>query len=126
MNNSEKTEKPIRGKRNLVILAIGTAIIAVSSTAASLQLYRSSGDIYLDRSRPGYISENEKHNEEDDQKEMFSSEGDIDEDTLEGYLKEYDDIVKRIDDASDDFSLDSISDETFGISVDSGEFRDDL
>ena len=83
-----KDDKPIHGGRNLMILGFSAAVIALLSTAASLQIYRSTGDIYLDRSRPGYISEGEKHSEEDDQKEKFSNEGEINDKVIDEYLKE--------------------------------------
>lgn len=114
MNN----EKPIRGGRNLIILGASATVIALISTAVSLNIYRTTGDIYLDRSRPGYISEDEKHNTEDDQKETFSNEGEINADTIDEYLKELDIITKRIDDASNDFSGDAISDESLSIKAD--------
>lgn len=119
-------EKPIRGGRNLIILGAGTALIALISTAASLQIYRSTGDIYLDRSRPGYISEDEKHNKEDDQKEDFSNEGEITDKVLNEYLKELDKIEERINASSDDFSPNALSDESLGISIENGEFDENL
>ncbi|MBR1939350.1 hypothetical protein IJ847_01290, partial [Candidatus Saccharibacteria bacterium] len=59
-------ERPIHGGRNLILLFVIASTIALSTTAISLSIYRATGDIYLDRSRPGYIAEDEKHNEEDD------------------------------------------------------------
>lgn len=120
------SDKPIRGGRNLIILGAGTALIALISTAASLQIYRATGDIYLDRSRPGYISEDEKHNEEDDQKEDFSNEGEITDKVLDEYLKELDKIKERINASSDDFSPNALSDESLGISIENGEFDENL
>ena len=120
------SDKPIHGGRNLIILGAGTALIALISTAASLQIYRLTGDIYLDRSRPGYISEDEKRNEENDQKEDFSSEGEITDKVLNEYLEELDKIEKRIDDLSDVFSPNALSDESLGISIENGEFDENL
>lgn len=109
------TEKPINGRRNLIILGFGAISIAVISTLISLNIYTKTGDIFLDRSRPGYIFENEKHNEEDDQKENFSNTGAIDKAAIEEYLKEFDKINERINASSDDFSQDAISDDSLGI-----------
>ncbi len=124
MNNSEKPTT--HGGRNLVILGISASVIALISTAASLYIYRSTGDIYLDRSRPGYISEGERHSEEDDQKENFSNEGEINDKAIDEYLKELDKVSGRIEDAADDFSPEALSDESLGIDVDSGEFDENL
>ena len=56
MNAEEnKDKKPIRGGRNLVLLGVGAITIALITTSISLYFY-SKGDIYIDRSRPGYIS----------------------------------------------------------------------
>jgi hypothetical protein len=117
-----KDDKPIHGGRNLMILGFSAAVIALLSTAASLQIYRSTGDIYLDRSRPGYISEGEKHSEEDDQKEKFSNEGEINDKVIDEYLKELEKVSERINEASDDFSSEALTDESLGISVENDEF----
>ena len=106
------------GGRNLIILGISASVIAIVTTAVSLNIYRSTGDIFLDRSRPGYIFEDEKHNEEDDQKESFSNEGEVTQKVVGEYLQEFDKINKRITEASDDFSLEAISDDSLGITQD--------
>ena len=120
---NDKKEKPIRGGRNLIILGLSVTAIALLTTAASLQIYHNTGDVYLDRSRPGYISEDEKHDKNEDQKESFPSEGKIDSDALDEYLKELDAVVQRIDNASDAFSPEAISDETLGI-IEDAEIED--
>ena len=119
-------DKPIRGRRNLIILGTSSILIAAFTTIISLQIYRATGDIYLDRSRPGYIFDDEKHNEEDDQKETFSNEGEINVEAMDEYLKELDKVIERINESADDFSPEPLSDDSLNISVDNGEFRDDL
>ena len=49
-----------QGGRNLMILGCGAIFLAGVTTTASLMIYRSSGDIYLDRSRPGYLPDSEE------------------------------------------------------------------
>lgn len=114
-------DKPIRGRRNLIILGAGSILIAAITTITSLQIYRATGDIYLDRSRPGYIFEDEKHNEEDDQKESFSNEGEINVEVIDEYLNELDTVIERIDDSADDFSPEPLSDDSLNISLDEEE-----
>jgi hypothetical protein len=109
--------KEIRGGRNLIILGIVATAIAVISTAVSLRIYRATGDVYLDRSRPGYIFEDEKHDTDDDKKELFSADGEINSGVLDHYLKEYDAVMERIDDASDDFSPEPLSNESLSIDI---------
>ena len=116
-----KGEKTIHGGRNLIILGFASAVIAIIATAISLHIYRSTGDIYLDRSRPGYISEGEKHSKDDDQKETFSNEGEVDQKAINEYLKELDKVMGRISESSDDFSLEALTDDSLGISVEDDE-----
>ncbi len=118
MNDGEKRG---HGGRNLIILGIGATVIAVISTAVSLNIYRKTGDIYLDRSRPGFITEGEKHNAEDDQKETFPSDGEVTKSAIDEYLNELKIVTKRINDSSQAFSPDALSDETLGITTSPSE-----
>ena len=54
------------GSRNLIILGVVSGIIALATTGVSLAVYHNSGDIYLDRSRPGYLPDKEEIEEEDE------------------------------------------------------------
>ncbi len=108
-------KKTIHGGRNLILMALLAISIALISTSISLAIYRGTGDIYLDRSRPGFISDDEKHNVEDDGKENFKAEGGVTKKDIEEYLSTLDLVDKRIRDASESFSEDPISDETLGI-----------
>ena len=120
MNNQPikaESSKKIHGGRNLMILGIAAAAIAFVSTAVSLHIYRETGDVYLDRSRPGYIFEDEKHDTDDDKKELFSADGEINSGVLDQYLKEYDTVMERIEDASDDFSPEPLSNESLSIDI---------
>ena len=117
MNNEDQEPKTIRGGRNLIILGFSVTVIAIISTAISLHIYRETGDVYLDRSRPGYIFEDEKHDTDDDKKELFSADGEVDASVLDQYLKEFDTVMDRIEDASNDFSPEPISNESLGIDI---------
>ena len=133
-DEAEKTEKvekieeektTIRGGRNLMLLGSIAIVIAVSTTAVSLFIYRATGDIYLDRSRPGFISEGEKHNKEDDSREEFSNEGVMDQKAFDEYLKELDTLTERIEGSEDSFSADPLSDDSLGIIVYDDEEEED-
>lgn len=115
LNEQPAPTKKIHGGRNLMILGAGAAAIAFISTAASLFIYHETGDIYLDRSRPGYIFEDEKHNVTDDKKEAFPNDGAVTAETLDDYIRELDDAKSKIDALSDDFSLEPLSDESLDI-----------
>ena len=115
LNEQPAPSKKVHGGRNLIILGFGAAVIAFISTAASLFIYHETGDVYLDRSRPGYIFEDEKHNADDDKKEQFPNDGPVTAETLDHYLRELDDAAGRIEELSDDFSSEPLSDESLDI-----------
>ena len=105
------------GGRNLFILAIMAITIAIVTTSISLTIYRVTGDIYLDRSRPGYIDDGEVHSTEDDGKESFANEGPITNKELDEYLQILDTAAGRIENSIQDFSESPLSDETLGLTV---------
>ena len=115
----QNIENPPRsnGGRNLVIMGLLAILIAIITTSVSLMIYRGTGDIYLDRSRPGFIAEGEEHNKEDDRHEDFSSEGAVNDEVIDKYLKELDILVERIDGSSDSFSAEPLSDDSLGIVI---------
>ena len=56
MNGKIKKKTQKEGTNiNLGILAVAAALIALITTSISLYIYKATGDIYIDRSRPGYI-----------------------------------------------------------------------
>ena len=113
-SDDEKEKKTIHGSRNLILLGLGAIAIALLTTSVSIYFY-SKGDIYIDRSRPGYISEDEKHNDNDDKQEKYSNEGEITEKALNEYLEELDRVSERIEASQDDFGPDPLSDDSLMI-----------
>lgn len=103
------------GGRNLLLLCLTGIVMAIASTGISLAIYKGTGDIYLDRSRPGYISDDEVHDTADDSKESFSSDGEITKDVLDEYSKEINEIYNRLESSSEVFSDKALSGETLGI-----------
>ena len=112
-----KSEHPIHGARNLFILGVVAISLAVISTAISLYIYHATGDIYLDRSRPGFIFEDETTGDTASETTTysFSPDGEINRDTLSEYLDELDKVIEEVDAASSAFSADPLSDESLGI-----------
>ena len=115
LNEKPAPVKKIHGGRNLIILGLSAAVIAFISTATSLFIYRKTGDVYLDRSRPGFISEDEKYDADNDKKEDFPNDGPVTAEMLDDYLRELDDAATRIENLSDDFSSEPLSDESLVI-----------
>ena len=100
----------VNGGRNLIILCFGAILIAIITTGFSLWAYRQN-DIYLDRSRPGFIAEGEKNEEE--VLDKFSGEGEIDAAVLDQYLSEFDYVKGKIDGLSNSFSDGPLADKNF-------------
>lgn len=114
-NADEEQPHPIHGGRNLMILGLIAGILAVATTAISLIIYRVTGDIYLDRSRPGFISEDEKNEEKYEAKEKISTDGEVTKETIDEYLKQLDSVRGRIDSLSGTFDPDPLNDDALSI-----------
>ena len=106
------------GKRNLLLLGAGAILAAVATTCISLWLYRTSGDIYLDRSRPGYLPDVQEAEEDSDLDDnyIFSDTGALTKAELDEYLSELKLITDHIQAVSDPYAPTPLSDESLGIS----------
>lgn len=106
----------IKGGRNLVILGVVSALIALATTSVSLAIYHWSGDIYLDRSRPGYLPDEEEIEEEVKEEDFeFSKSGIITGEALDEYLKALDAEVQALGEYTEPFGDKALSDEKLGI-----------
>ena len=110
-------KKLTRGGRNLIILGVAAVLIAAITSGVSLVIYHNSGDIYLDRSRPGFLPDEEEIEEEteDEEEYSFSKTGPIDLTVLEEYLNELQVEVEAVDAYEKQFEEKILSDESFGI-----------
>ena len=113
--HNEEESRPIHGGRNLMILGLVATVIAIITTAVSLIVYRVTGDIYLDRSRPGYISEDEKDDKKYEAKESISTEGEVNKSTVDEYLNQLDSVRGRIDSLAKSFDPDPLDDDALAI-----------
>jgi len=106
-----------RGGRNLLILGIGSVFIAGLTTSVSLAIYRNTGDIYLDRSRPGFLPDKEEAEAETEATTNFtySDSGPLDGEELDRYLEELQKINQHLENLPDAFSGTPLSDESLGI-----------
>ena len=77
----------------------------------------SSGDIYLDRSRPGYLPAPEEVEEEQEINSTYSypDNGPIDKSEFKTYLEELKAINNRLKALADPYSAGPLSDESLGI-----------
>ncbi|MBQ3413283.1 hypothetical protein IJH33_00290 [Candidatus Saccharibacteria bacterium] len=107
-----------KGARNLVILGVSATIVALGLTATSLAIYHYSGDIYLDRSRPGYLPDKAEVEKEEETLEgaySFDKSGVVTEEALTEYLEKIEVEVRALDDYQEPFSAEALSDERLGI-----------
>lgn len=107
-----------RGGRNLVILGIAASLVAVATTGVSLAIYHNSGDIYLDRSRPGFLPDDEEVEQEVDTEEEeyeFEKSGPVTKEILDEYIEKLEAEIKAIDAYKNPFDASALSDEKLGI-----------
>lgn len=117
-----ETEKPSnqpaeKKNRNLMILGIASVGIAIITTSISLISYHDSGDIYLDRSRPGFLPDEDEVEQQQGQKKDYTFEpnGDLNPDILQTYLNNYQEQLDSLDKLEKPFSATPLSDESLGI-----------
>lgn len=122
VEGNDENKKMEQGGKNLVLLGVFATLIAVITTGVSLMLYHNSGDIYLDRSRPGFLPDEKEIEEEKVEEEYtFSRSGKITGDVLDELLKNLDLEVQSIDTYSDQFGEGALSDERLGIPLESND-----
>ena len=113
---SEKT-KISKGGRNLILLGVGAIFIASLTTFVALKIYHDSGDIYLDRSRPGFLPEKEEAEAERNTDDFeFSESGTVTAEALDEYLENFKQEINRLNDfSSEPFSPTPLSNEALGL-----------
>lgn len=115
MDNNEDNKK---GGRRLIILAAASIFITLCLTTVSLAIYHYSGDIYLDRSRPGYLPDDEEVEDEEEDEEgdyTFEKTGVINKEVLEEYLKKLQIEVEALKAYQNPFDAEALSDAQFGL-----------
>ena len=107
-----------KGSRNLIILGGVACLIAGITTSVELVVYRSSGDIYLDRSRPGFLPDEDEveASHQDELVYSYPDTGDFDVRELDKYLEELKAVETHIKRLSDPYGPSPLSDESLGIS----------
>ena len=101
------------GRMNLMILLIGSVLVSGIMVGVGLWLYKSTGAIQLDLSRPGYEREDPEvvagEREWD-----FSVTGEVDGEVIDGFLEELEGKMEVVQ-GMGAFSERSLSDEALGI-----------
>ncbi|MBR2998709.1 hypothetical protein IKF34_03025 [Candidatus Saccharibacteria bacterium] len=117
---AEKEEAPTKltkGGKNLIILGVAAIIVAAVTTGVSLVIYHNSGDIYLDRSRPGFLPDKEEisNDGKDESEYVFPKNGALTPQILDEYLERLEIEIKAIDAYEKPFGENVLSDENLGI-----------
>lgn len=119
MNTEEENVVEKRsGHANLVILGVGSVIAAVLTSAVSLYIYHTSGDVYLDCSLPEADCPSARSDSEENNREnvyVFSETGPINEKVLDEYLKEFEKTVNKIEKYEEPFAGNALDDKSLGI-----------
>ena len=116
MEVEQKKKRMTRGGRNLVVLGIVCIVLSLITTGISLIVYHNSGDIYLDRSRPGFLPDEEEIEEEEEKEEyIFEKSGKLTVEIIEEYLEKLQTEVKAIDSYSGPFDSGTLSNSRLGI-----------
>ena len=105
------------GGKNLILLGAASIAISLITSGVSLAVYHDSGDIYLDRSRPGFLPD-EKEIEEDSKKPEYTfpdNGGEITKDELKDYLENLGETTERFKALPDPYSSESLSDDSLNI-----------
>ena len=105
------------GGRNLILLGIGAIFVTFLMTGVSLAIYHNSGDIYLDRSRPGFLPDEEELEEEKTVEEDYEFEktGKITKEILDEYLSNIKKELEAINSYEEPFNVEVLSNERLGI-----------
>ncbi|MBR3220339.1 hypothetical protein IKF76_00525 [Candidatus Saccharibacteria bacterium] len=105
-----------QGARNLIILGLVATLLAFITTFISLTIYHNSGDIYLDRSRPGFLPDKEEAVKEADQF-RFSDSGTIDQASLDEYLEHLKILQESLKELDTPYAETPLSDQSLGITA---------
>ena len=105
------------GGHNLMRLGLLATIITLFTTSVSLIIYHNSGDIYLDRSRPGFLPEKHevKHDDQPEKSYSFPESGNLDSKTLEEFRENFKRALEDIKNLKDPFSAENLSDDFVGL-----------
>lgn len=105
-----------RGGRNLILMGVLAAFIAIATAGVSLAIYHNTGDIYLDRSRPGFLPDEEEIEQDSDDEEFeLDTKGKLTKEILDSYLEELQDDLDMIDAYEEPFGESALSDEKLGL-----------
>lgn len=99
----------IKGYRNLLFLGAGTLAIAITTSGIALTIYHHTGDIYLDRSRPGFLPEKSERPDHPSSDYKMTDSTPLTPENLQTFLTEYQQELKKLENLNPTFSPDPLS-----------------
>ena len=114
-NDAEKKQS---GARNIIIMGVVAILVALSTTGISLAIYHNSGDIYLDRSRPGFLPDKDEINDDANTVKLdyeLEKSGVITSEILDEYLENFAIEEEKMQAYKEPFSEGVLSDASLGI-----------
>ena len=102
---------------NLLVLGILVIGIALLTTSVSVIIYHNSGDIYLDRSRPDFLPDEEEVENQPVEDYKMSEDGSITKNTLKEFTVEYQNLIDSLNRLKDSYTESLLSDGALGISA---------
>ncbi len=113
---TEDKPKLTNGGRNLLLLGLGAILVTFLVTFVALKIYHDSGDIYLDRSRPGFLPEKDEAESEVPSNYELKDSGPLTSELLDEYLESLKQEINRLNDfSSEPFDPAPLSDQTLGL-----------
>lgn len=104
------------GGKNLLILGLSAIVISVIASSVSLLLYHNSGDIYLDRSRPGFLPDKSEIDDRRAGEEYhFPDSGPLTKETINTYSDHLTAEFEALQKIEKPFDESALSDETLGL-----------
>lgn len=104
-----------RGGKNLLILGLAAIVIAILTSSISLIVYHQSGDIYLDRSRPGFLPEESEIEETKKTTNYeFPENVNLTKKVVDNFLENYQTQIDYINSFSEPYNPNILSDESLG------------
>lgn len=100
---------------NLSVLGLISVAIAIITTSISILVYHNSGDIYLDRSRPGFLPDEEEIEQPEIEEFKFSETGPVTQYDLEEYLKHMQENMDELNKLGTPFNPTPLSGKSLGI-----------
>lgn len=109
------SENKARGKRNLCLLGVAAVALAILTSGIALTIYHHTGDIYLDRSRPGFLPEKNEQKKPNEDNYSFNENTPLNKESLERFRNSFTETFRGAKEVERPFGPEPINDRSLGI-----------